>query len=332
MGTDGVFLLLRDYAFISMLATAASFGVNQGYLAAVAPTGSTPPTSMTALQTMLLAYGLTYLSSTFRKGGYRSSWFQRLSVWQWLSDGDKGVAFQGRITLSAGIKLEPRRQYIFAAFPHGAMTVQHLLTMTDAQGMLSTVHLGDRRDLAASVLFLIPVVREILLLLGNVDAGAKTAAFNLKKNRSLLIFVGGEKEQLLTREYEAKVYLRERYGFIKLAMEFGTPLVPMYAFGENEMYHLSDFLLPARKLLQKHLHIGLPLCCGDLFWLPGWPRHRPLDVCIGAPIEVPLVARENQTREAVEAVQGTFIAALEALFEREKARHGVPPETKLQVL
>lgn len=332
MATDGVFLLMRDYAFISALAAAASFGVNQGYLAAVAPAGSTPPTSMSALQTALLAYGLTYLSSSFKKGGYRSSWFQRLSVWRWLCGGDKGAAFQGSITMSAGTELEPRRQYIFAAFPHGAMTVQHLLTMTDAQGMLSSVHLGERRDLAASVLFLIPVVREILLLLGNVDAGVKTAVFNLKKNRSLLIFVGGEKEQLLTREHEAKVYLRERYGFIKLAMEFGTPLVPIYAFGENEMYRLSDFLLPARKLLQKHLHIGLPFCSGDLFWLPGWPRHRPLDVCIGAPIQVPRIAREAQTREAVEAVQATFIAALEALFEREKGRHGVAPETKLRVL
>lgn len=330
MAIDGVFILLRDYALVSSFAVAVWWFVNNGYLAALAPVGTSPPTSMTPLSTILLAYGLTYLGTSYKKGGYRSPWFQRLSVWRWLCS-EKG-AFKGSITLSNGAQLEPKKQYLFAAFPHGAMTVQHLLTMTDSHGMLSSLHLGDRRDLAASVLFLIPFVREILLLLGNVDAGAKTAVFNLKKNRSLLIFVGGEKEQLLTREHEAKVYLRERFGFIKLAMEFGTPLVPIYAFGENEMYHISDLLLPARKLLQKHCHIGLPLGCGDTFWLPGWPRNQPLDVCIGQPVEVPCISRQAQTREAVEAVHASFIAALEALFEREKARHGVPPETKLQVL
>jgi 2-acylglycerol O-acyltransferase 2 len=68
---------------------------------------------------------------------------------------------------------------------------------------------------------------QILLFLGCVDAGAATALFNLRKGRSLLIYVGGEKEQLMTRPYEQKIYVKARKGFIKLALEFGTPLVPM---------------------------------------------------------------------------------------------------------
>ena len=40
-------------------------------------------------------------------------------------------------------------------------TVNHFLTMTDCCGMLSSVHTGDRRDLCASVLFFVPLLREV---------------------------------------------------------------------------------------------------------------------------------------------------------------------------
>lgn len=141
-------------------------------------------------------------------------------------------------------------------------TVNHFMTMTDSCQMLSSVHTGDRRDLCASVLFYIPLLREvwsssssyvliawrkssyyaqpspaqpnvhilhqqILLWLGCVDASSKTAHYNLRKGRSILIFVGGEKEQLLTTPGEHTIYLSGRKGFIKLALEYGTPLVPM---------------------------------------------------------------------------------------------------------
>ena len=48
--------------------------------------------------------------------------------------------------------------------------------------------------------------------LGCVDASSKTAHYNLRKDRSLLIFIGGEKEQLLTKQHENKVFLRTRKG------------------------------------------------------------------------------------------------------------------------
>lgn len=40
-------------------------------------------------------------------------------------------------------------------------TVNHFMTMTDSCQMLSSVHTGDRRDLCASVLFYIPLLREV---------------------------------------------------------------------------------------------------------------------------------------------------------------------------
>ena len=55
---------------------------------------------------------------------------------------------------------------IYTIFLHTTVTqksgtVNHFLTMTDCCNMLSTVHSGDRRDLCASVLFFIPILREV---------------------------------------------------------------------------------------------------------------------------------------------------------------------------
>jgi hypothetical protein len=88
---------------------------------------------------------------------------------------------------------------IFSAggFPHGTATISHGMSMTDMCGFLTTVFSGDRRDLSATILFYIPVFREFCLWWGCVDAGKNTATYNLKRERSLFIFLGGEVRSLL---------------------------------------------------------------------------------------------------------------------------------------
>ena len=307
-----------------LLAALASLAVSYGLstLTAHVPLALRGFVPETALQVVIFAYLLTYLDISYKRSGYKSRYFQTLGMWKRVVD-----YFPGKITVQE--PLDHEKQYIFAAFPHGACTVQHLLTMTNGAGMLSSVHRGDRRDLAASVLFLIPFVRELLLLLGNVDAGKLTARHNLKENRSLLIFVGGEAEQLLTEEGKHKVFLRKRKGFIKLALQFGTPLVPIYTFGENDMYSVSKFLFGFRNWLQKYFHIGLPVVWGR--WFSLCPYQVPLELCIGAPIPVEKHDRVNITDEKIDKLHSLFCEKLNELFEANKARCG-QPNAKLEIL
>jgi hypothetical protein len=83
-------------------------------------------------------------------------------------------------------------------FPHGTATISHGISITDMCGFLTTVFSGDRRDLSATILFYIPIFREFCLWWGCVDAGKSTATHNLKRGRSLLIFLGGEVRFLFT--------------------------------------------------------------------------------------------------------------------------------------
>lgn len=186
------------------------------------------------------------------RSGMKWKSFQHMKIWT-----EFARYFDSKIVVES--KLDPQQLYIFCNFPHGATSANHMLTMTDCCGMLSSVHRGKRVDLAASVLFFVPFLREFVMWLGCVDASAAVANHNLKEGSSVLIYIGGEKEQLLTAPNEHKVFLASRKGFVKLALRHGAHLVPMYAYGENEIFQMSSMAQGLRQWLQHNFKVALPL-------------------------------------------------------------------------
>ncbi len=81
-------------------------------------------------------------------------------------------------------------QFVFAVHPHGMLSIDHFLFMSDCVGFLSQIAPLPRRDLGASVIFLIPGLRELCLWLGVVDAGAKTAGKILGEGYSMQLYPG----------------------------------------------------------------------------------------------------------------------------------------------
>lgn len=261
---------------------------------------------------------------SYRRDGRDWPFFKNLKFWKYIAN-----YFKAKIVLENGIPLNPKQQYIFASFPHGACSTQHILTMTDACGMLSDIYPSPRRDLCASILFYIPILKDILLFLGNVDASSKTAHYNLKKHRSLLIFVGGEKEQLMTKPRENKIYLKSRKGFIKLSLQYGAHLVPMWAFGENECYHVSNAFQGFRVWLQRNFKIGIPIVWGVL----GSPLPLPVHIGIemGQPIEVTAKGAAEITDKDIDELHARFMQEMTRLFERTKLKYGYAIEDKLEI-
>lgn len=51
-----------------------------------------------------------------------------------------------------------------------------------------------------------------------------------------VLVVGGVSEALNAGSADIQLTLRRRRGFVKLALRFGRPIVPVFAFGENFLY------------------------------------------------------------------------------------------------
>lgn len=109
--------------------------------------------------------------------------------------------------------------------------------------------------------FWIPFWREILLNRGFVSADKSTICSILLQDPShaVAVVVGGAKESLFAIPGKNTLVLKRRKGFVKIALQTGASLVPVYAFGENNMYRQIEnpVFLKIQKWVTKRLSFAL---------------------------------------------------------------------------
>ena len=213
----------------------------------------------------------------------------------------------------------PDAQFILATFPHGcgcefriAMdgVLQHV--MPNLVGKKNSL-----RVLAASVLFYIPILREVSTWTGCINASRETAERALDNKRSLLLLPGGQAEQLLTTFGEEIVYLSKRKGFIKLGMRKNIAVVPVYVFGCSDYFYTSKTLYSIRYKLLKKFGICIPLCRG-LFGSVACPLPKKTTIVFGEPLRFKMKGTEP-TREELNDAHAKFTDELISLFDKHKA-------------
>jgi hypothetical protein len=111
--------------------------------------------------------------------------------------------------------------------------------------------------------------------------------------RSCSVIPGGIAEMFMLDDHKERIYLRKRFGFIKVALEVGADLVPIYHFGASRVLRISRSRI--MQTISRTLKVSLILFYGRAY-LP-IPRRHPVLTVIGAPIAVQKVA--NPTREQV---------------------------------
>jgi len=211
-------------------------------------------------------------------------------------------------------------QFIFATFPHGAQADFRILM----DGMLPEAlpNVAEKcRVLAATVLFRIPIVRELAMWTGCVDARRSVAESLLSKGRSLLILPGGEAEQIRTTRGKEILFLSNRKGFIKLAMRKGVPLVPVYVFGCSDYYNTSHAFFGPRLWLMKRFGVCITLASGFLGSLV-CPLPVKTTIVFGKPLVLNVKEEGNPTPEELDTAHVEFMTALTSLFDEHKTRLG----------
>eukprot|EP00042_Codosiga_hollandica_P033347 m.221396 g.221396 ORF g.221396 m.221396 type:complete len:201 (+) comp54164_c0_seq12:871-1473(+) len=116
------------------------------------------------------------------------------------------------------------------------------------------------------------------------------------------------------------VYLKKRFGFVKLALETGASLVPVFSFNECNTYSIfginNPFISGLKKKFQSVFGISLPLIKNVI------PRKCNVTVVIGAPLAVPKI--ENPSKEEVARYLDLYIEALTKLYDENRAKYNTP--------
>ncbi|OJT07156.1 Diacylglycerol O-acyltransferase 2B [Trametes pubescens] len=166
--------------------------------------------------------------------------------------------------------------------------------------------------------FRMPIYRDIILAMGICSVSKQSCSNILKKGpgNSITIVVGGAAESLSAHPGTADLTLRKRLGFIKIAIQHGADLVPVFSFGENDIFQQmpnekGTTLYTLQKKFQNVFGFTLPLFHGRgllNYNLGLMPYRKRIVAVIGRPIHV--VQCDKPSLEEIRHVQEQYIDEL----------------------
>jgi 2-acylglycerol O-acyltransferase 2 len=150
----------------------------------------------------------------------------------------------------------------------------------------------------------------------------------LKAHESVSVMIGGVRDMLDSRPYVITV--PKRNGIYRIALETGTPLVPVLTYGENERFPLGEHWAfdMINDWLYKNFRVGIPFPSWTAIqnWSElSYKSIKPIHSYTGAPIEVQKV--ENPTDAHIESLRKQYVEGVEKLF-----KETAPPEYSLEIL
>ncbi len=195
------------------------------------------------------------------------------------------------------------------------------------------------RLLTLKVNFYLPGFREYLLINGVACVSKKGIGAVLhQKGTAGVIVPGGAQESLYVGDEEkVQLYLRNRKGFVKMALIHGSDLVPVFGFGENNIFKQApnpegSKVRAFQNWMKKYITFTIPLFFGRgvLQYTYGlMPFRRPINVVVGAPIHVEQTS--TPTQEDIDGLHAKYVTALEELYATYNPKYG-DPKVKLVIV
>lgn len=160
--------------------------------------------------------------------------------------------------------------------------------------------------------------------------------------RAITIVIGGARESLDAQpRSDLRLVLKRRKGFVKLGIRTGADLVPVLAFGENELY---EQVTSDSHPLVHQLQLMVKKCMGftiPLFHARGvfnydvglMPYRRPLNVVVGRPVKVVQARKGEKVDEAyVDEIHAAYVTELERIWEEWRGVFGVEKGVELRIV
>jgi hypothetical protein len=164
-----------------------------------------------------------------------------------------------------------------------------------------------------SLFFRIPIVKDIANYVGMIDAEYKTLHKKLMNNEQVSLVVGGVEEMFHSTPKKLKLCIKNRSGYLRLALETKQPIFPVITYGENEIFEsLKEYTnTKFNRFLKKYLGIIIPV--SSIQSLVQWSElsKKPMDK-LNTFIGDPVYPSEN---DSLESLREKYLQSIYTLFE-----------------
>ena len=281
------------------------------------------------LTTFTLTYGLFIVldqNAANTGGRSRGRW-----LIDWYESICEGCQRYFSMKLVKTADLPPTTNYIFCIHPHGPFGFGVGCSLL-AKNMAHMFPKLVRHLVHIPLLSWAPFVREMLLFRGCVSCSRESVDCILKtpptehEAKALMILVGGGKEIQYVAPGKMTIVLKHRQGFARMALRHGSALVPVWIFGENNVYlrPQSEIMMNLeRKLMafsKKHKR-GFCMMYGRFGTL--FPLRRPITTVVGRPIPVKKWTDSAEPpSDVVDQLHKVYCQELTRLYDEHKKSYG----------
>lgn len=287
-----------------------------------------------------LIYVLFSHAGTSGQLSHRSERFRRSSIWSLFASYFPAQLHRSHV-------LPPTRKYIFGYHPHGIISHGAFAAFaTEALGFSQLFPGITNTLLTLDSNFRIPLYREYALRMGLASVSRESCENILSKGgpngegmgRAITIVIGGARESLDARPGAMRLVLGRRKGFVKLAIRSGADLVPVLAFGENELYEQVNATEHPRVhrfqlLVKKLMGFTVPLfhARGVFNYDVGMmPYRKSLNVVVGRPIK--LIQKTHPGKDYVDNVHAEYVKELTRIWDEWKDTFAKDRKGELEII
>ncbi|CAG0895671.1 unnamed protein product [Cyprideis torosa] len=283
-----------------------------------------------------IAYIVFYVldRDTPKRGGRRVQWMREWRLWRWFAE-----FFP--ITLVKTAEIDPCRNYIFGIHPHGILCAGAFSCfVTEGTGFSQKFSGLISHLLTLDCNYKVPGFREFFMCGGSCSSSKESIEYILTNNkcgRACCLVVGGAAESLCAHPGKVNLILKPRKGFVRMALKTGTWLVPVFSFGETDLYEQIDnpegsWIRWLQEKIRRRIGVAPALFKGRGIFQYTFgivPFRKPVHVVVGEPI--PVEKTLEPTKEQVDELHSTYMDALVALFEKYKGEYCEDPTMTLQI-
>lgn len=210
------------------------------------------------------------------------------------------------------------KKNMFCFHPHG------ILVMSLPFSCLRHPILFKAKMLASRGVSMAPLSGILLKWLGGYEISPKKFKQYLEDEENLCFSPGGFEEATISDHRRDRVFIQNRKGFVKYALEYGYKMYPCYTFNENKAYYTYNGFEKFRLWLNKY-KIPAAIFIGKYWIFPN--DDLKFYTVVGKGIECPKI--DHPTKEQIDEYHQKYVEELKRIYDVYKEKYGGSQELEV---